>query len=198
MAHNRHSEPERLGMQEPGMTSEDLEQLLEIERVRAEEERRKTEEYLRDLQRIQADFINYKRRTEQEKGEQLKFANAILMLKLLPVLDDLERAVDTVQPEMAGLNWVQGIALIERKFRSLLEGEGLVPIPALGMPFDPNLHEAVVFEEGDENEPVVVSVFQKGYKLGNRVIRPAMVKVRGKRFAASGLQSQEITEEKQS
>ena len=175
------------------MTSGNLEQLLEIERARAEEERRKTEEYLRDLQRIQADFINYKRRMEQEKAEQVKFANAMLILKLLPVLDDIERAVDTVQPELAGLNWVQGIALIERKFRSLLESEGLSPIPALGTPFDPNLHEAVVFEEGDEDEPVVVSVFQKGYKLGNRVIRPAMVKVRGKRVVASHLHSQDVT-----
>lgn len=162
---------------------ENLEKLLETERNRAEAEHQRAEEYRRDLQRVQADFINYKRRVEQEKAEHTKFANGMLILKLLPVLDDLERAVDTVRPELAGLNWVQGIMLIERKLRNILEAEGLSQIQALGADFDPRVHEAVIYQEGSEgDEGKVVSVLQQGYKLHDKVIRPAMVKVSGHRL----------------
>lgn len=143
-----------------------------------EEERKKAEAYLRDLQRERAEFINYKRRTEQEKVEQAKFANSMLILKLLPVLDDLERAVDSVGPELAGLNWVQGVVMIARKLRSTLEAEGLTQMQAFGADFDPTMHEAVVHEEtSPEMDGKVVGVLQQGYKLNDRVIRPAMVKV---------------------
>jgi len=157
-----------------------LQAQLEAERARAEEEKQKAEEYLKQWQRVQADFINYKRRIEQEKAEQAKFANSMLILKILPVVDDLERAVDTVRPELAGLTWVQGVALIDRKLRSTLEAEGLTRIEALGATFDPNLHEAVLYEESDvDDDGKVVAVLQQGYKLHDRVIRPAMVKVSG-------------------
>ncbi len=143
-----------------------------------EEERGRAEAYLKDLQRERAEFINYKRRTEQEKAEQAKFANSMLILKMLPVLDDLERAVDSVGPELAGLNWVQGIVMIARKLRSTLEAEGLSQIEAYGADFDPTLHEAVLHEEAPpEMDGKVVGVLQQGYKLNDRVIRPAMVKV---------------------
>ncbi len=143
-----------------------------------EEERKRAEAYLKDLQRERAEFINYKRRTEQEKVEQAKFANSMLILKLLPVLDDLERAVDSVGPELAGLNWVQGVVMIARKLRSTLEAEGLTQIQAYGAEFDPSMHEAVLHEEAaPELDGKVVGVLQQGYKLHDRVIRPAMVKV---------------------
>ena len=139
------------------------------------EEKAKAEDYLASWQRTQADFINYKRRNEQDRDEFSKLANATLMLGLLPVLDDLERALASIPPKSAKPNWVDGIRLIERKFRASLEIQGLTSIEALGKPFDPNLHEAVRQDKGEEG--IVVEELQKGYKLHDRVIRPAMVVV---------------------
>ena len=150
--------------EEPG----DLEQALA-------EVKEKAEEYLANWQRTQADFINYKRRSEQEKEELGKFANAQLMLSLLPVLDDLERAFDSITPQVAKLNWVEGIRLIERKLRSALGAQGLSEIKALGEPFDPNFHEATMHSKGEEG--MVIQELQRGYMLHDRVIRPAMVVV---------------------
>jgi molecular chaperone GrpE len=147
-------------------------------RERLAEATQKSEEYVALAQRVQADFLNYKRRVEQEREETTKFAHSRLMLRLLPVLDDLERAMDSVRAELAGLHWVQGIGHINRKLQSVLEGEGLERIEALGAHFDPRQHEAVVFEEvGPDDDGKVTAVFQNGYKLHDRVIRPAMVKV---------------------
>ena len=147
---------------------EDLEQTLA-------EAREKAEGYLANWQRAQADFINYKRRSEQEKEEIGKFANTQLMLNLLPVLDDLERAFDSITPQVAKLDWVEGIRLVERKLRAGLEAQGLSQIEALGKPFDPNLHEAVIHGKGEEG--IVIEELQKGYKLHDRVIRPTKVVV---------------------
>jgi len=137
------------------------------------EEKAKAEDYLANWQRAQADFINYKRRSEQEKEEISKFANSTLMLSLLPILDDLERAFASVPPKLAKLNWVDGVRLIERKLRAILEAQGLSRIKVIGEPFDPNLHEAVMHGKGKEG--IVIDELQKGYKLHDRVIRPAMV-----------------------
>jgi len=139
------------------------------------EEKEKAEGYLANWQRAQADFINYKRRSEQEKEEISKFANATLMLNLLPILDDLERAFTSIPPHLARLTWVDGIRLIERKLQASLEVQGLTPIKALGEPFDPKLHEAAMHAKGKEG--IVIEELQKGYKLQDRVIRPAMVVV---------------------
>ena len=139
------------------------------------EEKARAETNLDGWQRAQADFINYKRRSEQEKEEIGKFANAILMLNLLPILDDLERAFTSVPPRLAKHNWVDGVRLIERKLQASLEAQGLSQIRALGEPFDPNLHEAVMQGKGKEN--IVVDELQKGYKLHDRVIRPSRVVV---------------------
>lgn len=145
---------------------EDLDQLLAAERE-------KSEQYYKNWQRSAADFINYKRRVEQERGEQARFANAALVINILPVYDDLERAVETVDAHLAGLNWVQGIVAIHRKFWGLLEAMGVSEIKAAGETFDPAVHEAVARQPGEENK--VLHVVQKGYRLGEKVIRPAMV-----------------------
>ncbi len=137
------------------------------------EEKTKAESYLASWQRAQADFINYKRRAEQEKEEIGKFANAMLMTGLLPVIDDLERAFAAIPARLAKMSWIDGIRLIERKLEASLETQGLSPIKALGEPFDPNLHEAVMHGKGKEG--MVVQELQKGYRLHERVIRPAMV-----------------------
>ena len=139
------------------------------------EEKEKAEDHLANWQRAQADFINYKRRSEQEQGEISKFANTTLMLNLLPILDDLERAFTSVPPNLARFTWVDGIKLIERKLQTSLEVQGLSPIKALGEPFDPNFHEAAAHGKGKEG--IVVEELQKGYKLHDRIIRPSMVVV---------------------
>ena len=139
------------------------------------EEKAKAESHLQNWQRTQADFINYKRRSEQEKEEMRGFANSVLICNLLPVLDDLERALSSIPPSLAKLPWVEGIRLIERKFHAVLEAQGVTPIKTKGKPFDPNLHEAAMSIMGREG--MVVKELKRGYKLRDRVIRPATVAV---------------------
>ena len=162
------------------LNSEVTPEVTEIEDVESlkqalAEATEKAEGYLASWQRTQADFINYKRRNEQEREEFSKFANATLILSLLPVLDDLERAMASIPAKPSRLNWLDGIRLIERKFRARLEAQGLTRIEALGKPFDPSLHEAVRQDRGEEG--IVIEELQKGYKLHDRVIRPTMVVV---------------------
>jgi len=158
-------------------TGEDIAEVEDIEALRKAlaEERVKAENYLDNWKRAQADFVNFKRRSEQEKEETSKFANSVLILNLLPVLDDLERALSSVPPRLAKLPWVEGIRLIERKFHAILESQGVTKIKAKGKPFDPNLHEAAMHSKGKEG--IVVKELQRGYKLRDRVIRPATVAV---------------------
>lgn len=133
------------------------------------------ESNLTGWQRAQADFTNYKQRTDQEKEEAIKYANSLLVLTLLPVLDDLERAFASAPSRLAKLDWVDGIRLIERKFRATLSAQGISPITALGKPFDPYQHEAIRQDNGPEG--MVILEVQKGYKLHDRVIRPSQVVV---------------------
>jgi len=155
----------------------EVKQLEDIEALKdaLNEAKAKAEANLAGWQRAQADFINYKRRSEQERDEARKLANAALVLSLLPVLDDLERAFVSIPSEMADNDWVNGIRLIERKLRTALEAHGLSEIKALGEPFDPYLHEAVMHVSGKED--IVVQELQKGYKLYDKVIRPSKVAV---------------------
>ena len=161
-------------------TNEVEQELTEIEDMETlkqalAEEKQKAESYLSNWQRAQADFVNYKRRTEQEKEEIGQFTKATLALNLLPVLDDLERAFASIPSRLASHNWVDGIRLIERKLRTNLEAQGLSPIEAVGEPFDPHLHEAVRQEKGEEG--MVIEEVEKGYKFQDRVIRPSKVVV---------------------
>jgi len=165
---------------EEGQTNEIEPEVFEAEAIETlkqalAEEKARAEANLANWQRSQADFINYKRRSEQEKEEIGKFATSILMLSLLPILDDLERAFDSIPPHLAQLTWVDGIRLIERKLQASLEAQGLSPIKATGELFDPNLHEATMHRKGEEG--IVIEELQKGYKLHDKVIRPAMVVV---------------------
>ncbi len=139
------------------------------------DEKKKAEEYLAKWQRAQADFINQKRRNEQEKGEIIKIANTELARSILSSLDDLTRALEHIEAPTAEDSWVEGISLIERKLRASLESHGVREIKALGEKFDPNLHEAAMHSKGPEG--VVIQEIQKGYILHDRVIRPSMVVV---------------------
>jgi molecular chaperone GrpE len=164
-------EPEQEPTDEVAEVSEDIESLKQA----LAEERAKAETNLAGWQRAQADYINYKRRSEQEKEEVSQFANAILVLNLLPILDDWERALAAIPDDQADISWVEGIRLIERKLRGVLEAQGLSPIEAVGQPFDPNLHEATM--QGKGKEGIVIEELQKGYKFRERVIRPSKVVV---------------------
>lgn len=156
-----------------------LELAERIERLERElaETSAKAEEHLYNWQRSAADFSNYKRRTDEERATLGQFSTAILIGKLLAVLDDFDRALDSV-PAEANDPWIEGVRLVERKLRSVLEAEGVTPIEAIGQPFDPNLHEAVAHEEtADHADNEVIGEVQRGYRLHDRVIRPSLVRV---------------------
>lgn len=144
-------------------------------RALLEDERQKAQTYMQNWQRAAADYQNFKRRVEEDRSESARFANAALIINLLPMVDDLDRALKTVDASLAGLTWVDGIRLILRKFQAVLDMAGVEEIAADGETFDPAVHEAVAQQPGEENK--VLSVVQKGYKLGDRVVRPAMVVV---------------------
>ncbi len=132
-------------------------------------------EYKDGWQRSVADFQNYKRRVESERAETYQTAVANIIKRYLPVLDDMERALQA-RPE--GLAWAEGIELIYRKLQSILESEGIKRIDAEGQMFDPNFHEAIGEEHADGiKSGHVIAVVRNGYMLGDKVIRPAMVRV---------------------
>ena len=129
-------------------------------------------------QRTAADYANFKRRTEQDREQMASFANELLLSKLLVIVDDFDRAIANMPAELRDLGWVEGIAAIDRKLDLLLSSEGLSPIDAVGKPFDPHEHEAVVQEERtDVADGMVIAELQRGYRIRDRVLRPAMVVV---------------------
>ena len=140
-----------------------------------EQEKEKAEKYLVNWQRAEADLVNYKKRTDQEKSELRVSNSAGIILNLLPVIDDFERALDAISRDQQDAGWVEGIKLIERKLMTYLESIGLCKMESLGQLFDPNLHEAVCHIEGDEGK--IVEEFRTGYKLKDRLLRPPMVAV---------------------
>jgi molecular chaperone GrpE len=141
----------------------------------------KVEELTNDLKRMTADFANYRKRNDAERIDFAKFAKADLIARLLDVLDGYDRALATVPEDLKGQPWVEGMWLVERKLRSILDAEGLEPIDSLGKPFDPYLHQAVAYVESDEPEGTVIEEHQKAYRLHDRVIRPALVTVAKKK-----------------
>ena len=128
-------------------------------------------------QRLAADFENYKRRTRQDLTDRTQFANEELLRKLLPLRDNLQRALEHA-PEGIDRNWFEGLKLVVRQFDDVLQAQGLSTIPAVGEKFDPAQHEAIASEETDEHEEgTIVEEMQPGYRLHNRVLRPTLVKV---------------------
>lgn len=165
--------PSAAGMGSADGAADDVESLRSLlEAARAE-----NEEQLRGWQRTQADFVNFRRRTEQERADLIKSAEAGLIQDLLPVVDDLLRALSSLPPELRGLTWVEGVLLIERKLAGVLEFHGLSAIDALGKEFDPHQHEAVLTDGDSQEATVVTAELQRGYRLHDWVLRPTMVKV---------------------
>ena len=132
-------------------------------------------EYKDGWQRSVADFQNYRRRVEAEKADTYQMAVGSIIKRYLPVVDDMERAIES---RPADLPWADGIDLIYRKLQAILEAEGLKRMDAMGQRFDPNFHEAIAQEPVEGVEcGTIIGVIRNGYMLGDKVVRPAMVRV---------------------
>lgn len=158
----------------PARLAADIEQL----RAQLEEANRESGENRAGWLRTAADFANYRRRTELDREQNLGLANEALLSKLLAIVDDFDRALAQMPPEVERAGWTEGIVAIDRKLRQLLESEGLTPIDAQGQPFDPHQHEAVMQQPtADVPEGTVTQELQRGYRVRDRILRPAMVAV---------------------
>jgi molecular chaperone GrpE len=138
----------------------------------------KANEYLDGWQRSRAEFANYKKRIEREQEQVYQSAAGTIIKRYLDVLDDLERALKNRPQSGDGAAWAEGIELIYRKLSALLENEGVKAMKAEGETFDPNLHEAIAQEDNADYESgQIIEVIKSGYMLGDRVLRPAQVRI---------------------
>lgn len=165
------------GQPDPG-SAIPLEEKLSLMQAALEASEAKAAEYLDGWQRTQAEFNNYRKRQERER-ELMNFeSTGRVVRRYLPIVDDMQRALKKRPAEGDGAAWAEGMELIYRKLNSILEAEGVTPIEAEGAMFDPNLHEAVVQSESNAHQSgQIIEVLQTGYMLGERVLRPAMVRV---------------------
>ncbi|WP_337985759.1 nucleotide exchange factor GrpE [Dehalobacter sp. DCM] len=159
--------------------AEDPADHLQHLREEIEEQKAKAEDYYSQLQRLMAEFDNFRKRTQKEKEETAKYASERLILALLPVLDNFERAIVSSRKNSDFEALSQGVEMIERMFLKVLEDEGLKAIPSVGKEFDPYLHEALLREDSDQPENMILEELQRGYYLKEKVIRPSRVKVSG-------------------
>lgn len=135
-------------------------------------------ELINRTQRLQADFENFRRRTRGEKDELMQYASQGVITKLLPVLDNFDRALIVAKEREAENSFIEGVDMIFRQLLQVLANEGLEEVDALGCAFDPNCHDAVMqIESSEAEENTVVEEIQKGYRLKGKLIRPSMVKV---------------------
>jgi molecular chaperone GrpE len=144
-----------------------------------DEARAKANEYLDGWQRARAEFANYKKRQEQQVGDLRAFATVDLVKRLLPIQDDFERAAKTLPEGISHMTWIEGVMLIHRKLQVILESEGVKAIEVKkGDLFNPTLHEAISHDDADGvDSGQIIEELQKGYKIGERVIRPTLVRV---------------------
>ena len=166
-------------LQQSVAKSDRAEEVEELEALRNE-----NEELIDTLQRLQADFDNYRKRAARDQESLVARAGERIVKELLPILDDLERALEAVEShEEAKLE--DGVQLVHRQLEQLLEKEGLALVETDGK-FDPHVHEALLTQPSDADEGSVIEVLQKGYRLGDRVLRPARVVVAGPKEEPSG------------
>jgi molecular chaperone GrpE len=160
-------------MTEKSLTKAELTNRVEELERRLEEVERERDEYLNDVKRLAADFDNYRKRAARDQESLVARAHERLVKELLPVLDDLERALEAAADhEEARLE--EGVRLVARELENALAKEGLTEIETDGR-FDPHVHEALLSQPSDEDEGAILQVLQKGYRLGDRVLRPARV-----------------------
>jgi len=151
---------------------------LETLRKELEASRAQAEQWLDQYRRSVAEFANYRKRQEREREQQVVRIKIDVLKRLLPALDDLERALRHVPDGLQETTWLEGVALIGRKLQGLLEEFQAQPIEALGKPFDPNYHAALLQEESDAYPAgTVIEELQRGYLLADQVLRPTLVKV---------------------
>jgi len=162
--------PEMVADEDAAMADAAATASAELEAMTAERDR-----YLDQLQRTTAEYANYRRRTEQDRERQRLAANEQLLREFVPVLDDFQRGLRSVPENDETAAMISGLSLVEQKFLNTLRKHGVVPVEALGTPFDPSVHEAVEMDPAGGD--TVVAVYQPGYRLGDGVLRPAMVKV---------------------
>ena len=166
-----------------GPTVEQLSAQLEIAKSLAAE-------HLATLQRTAADFANFKRRTAEDRERELGLASESLLRKLLAVADDFDRALDAMPADLKGVGWIEGIVLLDRKLRALLESEGVTPIESVGRAFDPREHEAIASVPATGRpDGEIVDEIQRGYRVRDRVLRPALVAVAGGGAGSGGTTS---------
>jgi molecular chaperone GrpE len=166
---------------------ENSEQTERPEAVELEALRNENEELIDTLQRLQADFDNYRKRAARDQEALVARAGERIVKELLPVLDDLERALEAAeQHEEAKME--EGVKLVHRQLEQLLAKEGLAPVETDGK-FDPHVHEALLTQPSSAEEGSVIEVLQKGYRLGDRVLRPARVVVAGPKEEPGGDQA---------
>ncbi len=160
-------------LSEPESDQTEIEIGAELEELRLQ-----AEEYLQGWQRARAEFANYKKRVEKEMQEAYQRAAGDILARYLFIMDDLERALKERPEGSEASAWADGVELIYRKFENILESQGVEPVPAIGEMFDPNLHEAISHEDSDSHRAgEVIDVIQRGYAMGDRILRPALVRV---------------------
>lgn len=177
--HKKKTKPEDPLVEELTVPAEVTEQpsIEELEKELAEAQE-KCKEYSEGWQRERADFLNYRKRIEREQNQLHQVITGNIVKKYLGVLDDMERALANRPPVGENEDWWAGVELIYRKLNGILEAEGVQPISAEGEIFDPAIHEAITHEECDDVESGrIIAVVQKGYRMGDRIIRPALVRV---------------------
>ena len=188
------TQPASTDAQESETTSATEEPESELERLKRElaETQQRSEEFFGNWQRSAADLSNFRRRVDQERADVLKYGGTEVLAELLSVLDDWERAMAVLPPEMLKFTWIHGTAQIYQKMLWVLTRHGVTPVDAADQPFDPHLHDAVMRDEEvpTAEQTHVVQELQRGYKIHERVLRPALVKV----GRAPSAQSPETTE----
>jgi molecular chaperone GrpE len=158
-------------------TAEAQEQPKEQPKSELETAKAEAADYKDRWMRGQAEFQNYRKRIDRERVEMRATASADIVKQLLPVLDDFDRAFKAVSDEMKSNPVLDGFRLIERKFNQTLEQAGVTVIPTVGKQFDPNYHESVADEESDKPHGTILEEYRRGYLMGDKVLRPAMVKI---------------------
>jgi len=193
-AAENHSEAMQEELKELNEKKETAESNLEAtqEELRESQEEKSLDDYKEMIEKLQqekeelhnqylrlaADFQNYKRRNEKEKNDIYEFANEKLILELLPIIDNFERALQSVKESEENKKFVEGVEMIFKQLLAVLNKNGVQEIDAMGKAFDPNYHHAVMQEENPDYESnTIIEVLQKGYTFREKVIRPSMVKV---------------------
>jgi len=177
---NTHEEAMETTLEEEETMSAEADQTTQADEAVAEQLNKQLEEANSKLLRVQADYDNFRKRTQKEKEELAKYASAKLIENLLPSIDNFDRALAASEATGDFEALAKGLDMIYRQLKSTMEAEGLAEMEPVGTPFNPEFHQAVMTVETDEyEEGIVVEVLQKGYMLKDKVIRPAMVKVSG-------------------